>query len=71
MAQKMFDEGEPVAEITRVGRRTYQIQIVHGLTSCGSWRAYSRPHAERKAREKLAWYKRKFGPPREQWTISD
>jgi hypothetical protein len=69
VSQALFDPGEPEAEITRPGRWVYQIRIIEGITACGTWHAFSRSRAEGKARKKLAWYRRRFGPPREQWTV--
>jgi hypothetical protein len=61
---------DPKAVITRQGRWIYSIDIIEGFTGMNRpWIAFSRAHAERRARRKLAWYLRKYGPPREQWTI--
>lgn len=61
---------EPEAVITCRGRWIYHIDIINGLTSMNTpWLAFGRAHAEKRARKKLAWYRRKFGPPRERWTI--
>lgn len=58
------------AVITRPGRWIYHVDITDGFMGMNSpWLAFSRAHAERRARRKLAWYRRKFGPPRERWTI--
>jgi hypothetical protein len=60
----------PEAVITREGRWVYHVTITDGLTQLNSpWLAFGRSHAERRARRKLAWYVRRFGPPRESWTI--
>lgn len=60
----------PEAVITREGRWIYHIDITDGLLRLNSpWIAFGRRHAEHRARKKLAWYVRKFGPPRESWTI--
>lgn len=67
----MSTADDPVqAEITRNGRLpVYRIAIVRHISSYGTWLAFSRAHAEKRARKKLAWYQRKFGPPRERWTV--
>jgi hypothetical protein len=60
----------PEAVITREGRWIYHINITDGLMGLNSPRiAFGRRHAEWCARRTLAWYVRKFGPPRESWTI--
>jgi hypothetical protein len=60
----------PRAQITRQGRWIYHIDIVHGIIRLNApWIAFGRAHAEKRARKRLAWYQRKFGPPRERWTI--
>jgi hypothetical protein len=64
------EESEPYAEITRAGRLVYHINIIDGISGMNSpWIAFGRSHAEKRARRKLAWYKRKYGPPRERWEI--
>jgi hypothetical protein len=63
---------DPEAVITRRGRWVYSIEIVDGVIGMSApWHAFSRRHAESRARKKLAWYVRKFGPPQEHWTIRD
>ena len=70
MSQKLAgDGGPPRAEITKTGRWTYEINIIQGITSTGPRFRLGRSAAERCARLKLAWWIRKFGTPREHWTI--
>ena len=67
----LLDFDEPRVVITRPGRWIYHIDIHQGITGMSSpWWAWSASHAERKARKKLAWYRRQFmtDPPR--WTIT-
>jgi len=64
------DDSDPVVVITRPGRWVYHIDIQHGITGMNHpWLAFSRAHAVRKARRKLAWYRRKFMIEPERFTI--
>ena len=64
------DDDEPEVVITRPGRWIYHINIHRGLTSRNTpWLAFGPAHAQRKARRKLAWYRRTFMAEPERWTI--
>ena len=66
------DDSEPEVVITRPGRWIYHIDIEHGITGMNQpWLAFGRAHAERKARRKLAWYRRKFVTEPDRWTIGE
>ena len=61
---------DPEAVITREGRLIHHVSIDDGMMGLNSPRiAFGRRHAEWLARRTLAWYVRKFGPPRERWTV--
>ena len=60
----------PKAVIERRGRWIYEVTIEDDpMVIAGPYTAFGRRDAERCARKKLARYLRKFGPPRERWTI--
>jgi hypothetical protein len=56
------ERDQPHAEVQRVGRWTYRVSVVHGLTCYGpggsGWHVLGRRRAERKAARVLARYLR-------------
>lgn len=49
--------GEPYAEITRHGKWTYTVRIIHGIMRCGLWNVSGEKRANRKAIKELAKYR--------------
>ncbi len=56
----LVEAEQPHAEITRAGRWTYRIRIVHGIGTyapVGGWHILGRQRAEKRAAELLAQYR--------------
>ncbi len=65
------EEGEPEAVIEATGRWWYHMNIRHGLTELNEgWFVFGRRRAEKVARRKLRWYRRKLACEADRWTIS-
>lgn len=61
---------EPTVRITKIGRFTYEVAILHGLMAYGAWFATGRKRAERKGRRQLTRYLNRLDRRGNQWEIS-
>ncbi len=69
-----LDMCDPEALVTRIGRWSYEIYVIHGAMAIGPngypWHRFGRARAERKARRELARYKRERARHKVTWRIS-